>query len=617
VRVSGSPRAVPVAGPPGQLALSRAQVITTPGGMADVFQALQLQPGVTRATEGSDLYTRGGDPAETPTVVDGGRTLAASRFEGLNGGLFGALDPQVVRAVRFSAGGFSARFGNALSGVLDVETDGRPRRAAARAGVNTVQAGATLRRPVGARAGAWGTVRASNAGAMLHMHGRAAEFAGAPWSLESMGGFVAEPRPGTELRAVALVERDRARRVVDAGGLVAPYASGGDTRLLVLNGRTIAPRAPVLLRANVTVAERGTQARFGVLARDRREQSALARADVEWMPGAATLRGGVEGGVLARRERGRLPTTPLLVPGAPSAAVDADAAARQLGGYVEAERPLGARLAVMGGVRADLLPGERAATVDPRVAVLWRDGAWTARVATGLYHQGRWRPLPTVPSPGTPGSVPTAARHLTAGLERDGALRWRVEGFHKQYGRYVPLGAGPPVARGAAQGVDVVAQRAPGGRWSGWAGYSYLHARLDLADGRRVRSPVDVTHALTGVATAQVGGRWTLGTTARYATGLPYTPVVGATATPLGFALPTYGAPLGARLPGYARLDARVTRLVPTPRGFLAAYAEVLNVLDRANVQSYTYDAGYAVRRPVTGFFGARTFIVGVELQPR
>jgi len=617
VRVSSSYLAVPVAGPPGQVTLSRAQVMTTPGAMADVLQAIQLQPGVTRATEGSDLYTRGGDPTETPIIVDGGRTLAASRFEALNGGLFGVLDPQVMRAVRFSSGGFSARFGNALSGVLDLETDGRPRRGAVRAGLNTVQGGTTLRRPVGARAGTWGTVRASNAGPMLQMHGRAGEFSGAPWSIESMGGLVLEPRPGTELRAVALFERDEARRIVDAGGHVAPYDAGGDTRLLVLNGRTLMPRAPVFLRANLAIAERGTRADFGVLSRDRRERSALARADVEWMSGVTTLRGGVEGGVFGRREQGRLPTTPLIVPGAPSGVIDADTATRQFGGYVEAERPLGTRFSVLGGVRADLLPGESVTTLDPRVALSWRGGAWTARLASGIYHQGQWRPAPTVPNPGAPGSIPTQARHLTAGLERDGALRWRVEAFHKQYGRYVPLGAGPRVIGGEAQGGDIVVQRAAGGRVWGWVGYSYLHARLDLADGRQVRSPVDVTHGVTAVTTARVGSQWTVGTTARYATGLPYTPVVAATPTPQGFSVPVYGAPLGARLPTYARLDGRVTRILPVARGNLAMYAEVLNLLDRANVQSYTYDPDYAVRRPVTGFFGARTFIVGMELQPR
>jgi hypothetical protein len=207
------------AAPP--VSLTRMKVLTAPGAMADVFQAIQLQPGATRATEGSDVYTRGGDPSETPVVVDGGRMLAASRFEGLNGGLFGALDPAVLRAIRYSAGGFSARHGNALSGIVDVETEGRARSRRTRAGVNISQAGATIHAPLGgaaARAGAWGTVRASNAAALLGLHGRTTEFDASPWSVEAMGGVVAEPRPGSELRAVALVERDAAARIVDAGG---------------------------------------------------------------------------------------------------------------------------------------------------------------------------------------------------------------------------------------------------------------------------------------------------------------------------------------------------------------------------------------------------------------
>lgn len=633
VRVVASAAPAVAATTPGLTVLSRAQVLMTPGAMGDVLQGVGLQPGATRATEGSDVYTRGGDPAETPILIDGGRIPGAARFEGLNGGLFGALDPAVLRNVRFSTGAFSARVGNALSGVLDLETDGRPRARSTRAGLNTVQASGTGRTPLSARTGAWGSLRASNSAALLALHDRRAEFEGSPWSLEGVGGVVAEPRPGTELRAVGMLERDAAARVVDAGGWTAPFRTDGDTRALVLSGRSLLRRAPVRLSANLAVADRTVGLAFGVLARDRRDASVVSRVDGEWSAsGALTLRGGVEAGRYARRETGRVPVTPHLAPGSPSRPLaDAGITAGHVGGWSEGTLAVGHGVQVEAGLRADRLPGEVAVTLDPRGAVAWRGGAWTARVGGGVFHQGRWRPAPAVASTAVPSGVPRRATHLVAGLERGGAVAWRVEAFRKTYGRYVaPLGGaagagaplGPPVAGGRAQGLDVVLRPTTAGRVGGWLGYSLLDADLRLADGRRVRSPVDVTHSLTGVGTVALGRGLSLGATGRYGTGLPFTPVAGTTPLPgpdgdAGWVLPVWSAPLSARLPAYARLDLRLTETVATRAGLLLAYVEGVNVLNRANTSSYTYDATYRTRHAVHSFFAARTLIVGVEFQPR
>ena len=82
----------------------------TAGGTADVLQAVQSLPGATRMGEGSDIYTRGGDANETVLLLDGGRVLSLSRFETLSGSMFTALEPWVVKTVRYSSGGFSVRY---------------------------------------------------------------------------------------------------------------------------------------------------------------------------------------------------------------------------------------------------------------------------------------------------------------------------------------------------------------------------------------------------------------------------------------------------------------------------------------------------------------------------
>jgi len=132
----------------GGTSLRRIDIYTMPGGTGEMLQTLQALPGTTRAGDGADLYVRGGDPEETPVFVNGGRLAFPGRWESLNGSTMGVLDANVLSKAYFSAGGFSARYGNALSGVVDVESQGRPQQARWRAGINLVSAGASVFRPL-------------------------------------------------------------------------------------------------------------------------------------------------------------------------------------------------------------------------------------------------------------------------------------------------------------------------------------------------------------------------------------------------------------------------------------------------------------------------------------
>jgi tetratricopeptide (TPR) repeat protein len=618
VRVVASASA-PAATPSAVAQVSKSQVLMTAGGGADVLQAVQLQPGATRMSEGSDVYTRGGDAAETSLLVNGSRLSSISRFEGLHGGMFGAIEPFVVRAVRYSSGGFSVRHGNALSGVLEIETDGRPRERQLRAGVSLVQASGTARVPFGAKVGGWVNARASHTGALLATHGRRAEFEGAPHSEELVASLVANPSPLSELRATALVERDDARRIVSAGGWSGPFHSSAASGSLLLASRWISSTAPVSVRANLVGSRRGSDWEFGALSRRRDESGLLGRTDIEWSAsGALVVRAGAELGSAAREDRGTLPTSPSMAPDAPvRIATDDHSRESQRGMYGEAEITSGATSMTV-GIRGDRLPGERSITVDPRIAISTRRGAWIARASTGVFHQGRWRPAPAIPDAGTPSGTPLTARHLVLGVEREGSTTLlRLEGYGKRYSDYGAHGGGPRIARSHARGLDLLAQRSAGGRVTGWLGYSLLDATSVLTDGRETRSSFDVTHSATASLTAALDPAWSVGTTLRYGTGAPVTPVLGRTSSASGRIEPVFGTPLSHRLPAYGRLDVRVMRFVPLPVAMLTTFAEIINITDRRNVAAVSYDASYRTRIETPSFFATRTLVMGAELQLR
>jgi vitamin B12 transporter len=579
------------------VALRRLDVLLTPGGAADLMQALRTGPGTTGAAEGSDLYVRGGDPAEAPVWVDGARLFYPGRYESLNGAVFGILDPAVMKSAFFSSGGFSARYGNALSGVLDVRTEERPTVRTGQVALNSVQAGATLQLPLGEALGAWGTVRATDATAMLAMHGRGDDFRSAPRALEGMGALAWEPRSGTLLKATAMVDGDRSAREVDAYGYRGAFKTRGENRLLGLSGRMIGSGGRASLQGSLSASSRTSAFAFGVLDRERTDRGLTGRldGDLELAPGRR-LRGGIEAAELNARYGGTLPLTDQLAPSSAAEWREERETTSHLGGYVEAEIAPLPRLALVAGLRADRLPGEAEWTVDPRLAVGFRAAdAWTLRLGGGVFHQGRWRTRYTLPNALSPSGIPRRATHLVAGAERQGEPALKVEAYMKDYDEYVLAGDGPPIASGRAAGADAIVRWSRQERLNGWLTYSLLRGRLELEDGREVPSAIDVTHTLTAVGTLRLPSGWQLGSTGRFATGRPFT-------RPGGEAH-------AERLPDYARLDARLTRFWPVRTGTLVTYLELLNALDRTNVTAYTFDTS-GEQQAIPAFF-RRTAVLG------
>ncbi len=602
----------------GGTSVDRLEVVTAPGGTADLLQAIRMQGGVTQATDGSDLFVRGGEPAESPVFLDGGRILYPGTFETLHGGLFGVLSPAVLREALFFSGGFSARYGNALSGVLDVTTEGRPTQRRGSGGVSLAGANLTGFTPLGPRAGAWAAMRVTDATLLTWMQGTRDDFPESPRSLEGTFGAVGTPRPGVELKATAVVQGDGATRWVEGHGHAGGLRSRGGTRIGVLSVRASRPDGRVA-RLALSASERTADFRFGALDREGTDRTLSASLSGGIPMGAITVvRAGTEAAWFGAEGEGWMPTTGSVGPDAPRVRTASSDDTRHLGAFVEVETSPARHLSLVAGLRTDLLPGEEAATLDPRLSAAWRDGAWTLRLGGGIFQQGRWRVGYDVPDEGTPGGLPRRARHLAAGVERDGATPLRVEAYLKEYDRFVPDGIGPRAEGATVAGVDARSGWSVGSSLSGWVVYSFLRGRTRLEDGSTVPSRVDVTHGVTAVGKWAVGSAWELGATVRYATGRPFTPVLGASPAAPGEApVPVLGAIHGERLPAYARMDARLTHLGSLGGRGTVTYVELLNYLGRRNVMGYSYDEGYARRLPIDSFFARPVVMVGMEVQLR
>ena len=108
------------------ITLSPLDVVTTPGAAADIFRAVKTFPGVAMVDDGAGLFVRGGDVSETLILLDQATIVHPYRHESPTGGVFGTIPPFMTKGTVFSSGGFPARYGNALSAVLAMESQDRP-----------------------------------------------------------------------------------------------------------------------------------------------------------------------------------------------------------------------------------------------------------------------------------------------------------------------------------------------------------------------------------------------------------------------------------------------------------------------------------------------------------
>ena len=86
-------------------------------GEVDVLKAIQLLPGVQSSEGTSGFYVRGGGPDQNLILLDGVPVYNASHL----GGLFSVFNPDAIKTVRLTKGGFPARFGGRLSSVLQID----------------------------------------------------------------------------------------------------------------------------------------------------------------------------------------------------------------------------------------------------------------------------------------------------------------------------------------------------------------------------------------------------------------------------------------------------------------------------------------------------------------
>ena len=592
--------------------LQTLEVITTPGAAADILLAIKTFPGTAMVDEGAGLFVRGGDVNETVLHLDQATVIHPYKYESPTGGVFGTIPPFLVDGTYFSSGGFSAKYGNALSGMLAMRSQNLPQVTSYTVNLGLAAASGSLDLPiVPGKLGIRFSGNRSFTGMMMQVNRLDDEFVQTPEGWDGNLSMIYAYSPTGQFKFFNFGTYDQLGVHVDEPSFDAIYRGKSVSQLHNVQWSDV--RGAWYLQASASASRYRSNSEIGLIDIQQTDWSSKFRLDAEREPAEERYRilAGAEVEQLVNHFTGILPSRDdILDPDASSYQLKSRDPGTRFGGYGELEWKWSRRIATRLGGRFDKLSISPEWTFDPRVSLLYAvNTSAEFRVAWGIYHQYA---LPYQYDMAALQQLkPQRAQHFIAGFHVENqAWQARVEGYLKPYDKLVienNENEFTNAGEGMARGLDVFFKY--GGflqtRVNGWLSYSYLTSnrtqlRYTAEDAVFERGPssFDISHNLTLVAKARVVGFWSAGFTFRYATGRPITPVTSARLVEdQGYYLPIQGPVGSERLPDFQRLDMNLSYYLPFGKGHNATfYFAVSNLLNRANVLGYNYSTDYSQR---------------------
>ena len=603
--------------------MSRERIETVPQIGEDIYRAVNRLPGVTSNDFSADFSVRGGSGSELYVTLDGLELIEPFHIKDVGGGL-SILDSRAIGGVDLTTGGFSAEYGDRLTGVFTMRSvDPRLEGARTSVGLSVMNARAMSQGVFGKGRGTWLVsarrgyldlaLKLSNSGDSINPRyydlfaktqydfGRAGTLGLHALDAGDAMKYLDNPDPSIRSRYRSSYlwtnwegrfGHFRQQTVASLGRLT--WRRDGER----LDDNVIT--AQITDRRNLTIGgvrqdwsmEMGSRAllKFGF---DVKQASTdydyfSAVGDVEVQNGTRVL-------VWDTTEVVQAPTS------------------SRTGLYVAPRfRPFSS-LAVELGLRYDRASHTGDEELSPRLNVSWQPRSGTSvRGAWGEYSQSQ--SLAGLQAQDGIDRFFSAERaeHRVIGVEQmlGRGLTARVEAYERRLSNLHPrfVSAGPGVEvfpeinwdrvridaeRGRARGTELLLSHDQGRRvlWS--AGYG-LASVADRIDGKNVPRNTDQRHTVTG-DWAYRSKKWRLSVATVWHSGWPYTPEVltvdTVASTPNRFDIQPTSTPgelNSGRLPWYRRVDARWTRFIDTRNGRVALFLEAYNLLDSRNRRGYS-----------------------------
>jgi len=144
--------------------------------------------------------------------------------------------------------------------------------------------------------------------------------------------------------------------------------------------------------------------------------------------------------------------------------------------------------------------------------------------------------------------------------------------------------------------------------------YNFLKSKRKEGDVQCLaKSPYEIDHSLTGIFKMKFNNA-SLGIRFSYASGLPFTPLEGrAWDGENQIYSPLWGEPYSERYPAYQRIDINGTKSINFQKRLIVLYFGITNVLNNKNISRYEYSDDYSTRKNIHSIFG-RSFFIGIYI---
>ncbi len=137
--------------------LTALDIVTTASAEGDITGALKTLPGTQQVGETGGLFVRGGSASESNIYIDG--NLVSNFFYSSLPGIAsrGRFNPFLFKGTIFSAGGYSALYGQALSSALILESNDLPEKTQANLSLSIIGVGGGIQKLAKNKKASWGT----------------------------------------------------------------------------------------------------------------------------------------------------------------------------------------------------------------------------------------------------------------------------------------------------------------------------------------------------------------------------------------------------------------------------------------------------------------------------
>ena len=584
------------------------EIRRSPGSAEDIFRVMQSLPGVaTAGGKSAQLIVRGGSPDENLTLLDNVEIYNPIHFArtGESMGIISIINPSLLKEVDFMTGGFPAKYGDKMSSVFEMKMkDGNKELMNTDLNVNLGGFGAMIDGPVSEKGSVVFSARRGFFDLLTSLLNKPA----APRYYDAVGKLTYDLDAKNRISIVGFYYLDQISRegTVQGSGENKKYnyltrddygsAFGINWRWLTSSNMFMLTTASYT--SNGWNSLQGTESDRELKGDDIQENEFSLKSELNYQASHSLdfkIGGMIK--LIDSRHRTWTPqdtTRSGQLIAATSISYNPSVTQKPSIFFQTTYQPVPV-LSFTAGFRYDYFAFNKEGNTSPRIsASLHLTDKLSLNAAMGSFYQ-------------TPASYQIAldpanqllksskADHYILGVEQrlSDDSKVSVEVYHKEL-KNVIVGSDTSSiltnnGSGYADGIEFFLQKKLTDGMVGSASYTYsISKRKDTSAQAYYNFEYDRPHIFNLIIGLELGNGWQIGAKFQYASGNPYTPVVG-TIKKAGTYFVVDGVVNSARYPEYHKLDLRVDKKFYFTNWNLTFYLDLWNVYNRSNILAYTY----------------------------